>query len=470
MDRTPFGSTLGACDPGLPPSGADLKNLAGPETIRAMIALEPNGNTMKGQTMDDNKGRLKPKVLILAILLGGTYLTGFYDRVDDTLSAPAAKAQAPVPNKPDDASEKEEQAAALDQFGDPLPAGAIARMGTTRFWCGDAWQIVYSPDGSCIVIATWDEVFLLNSQTGKHIGCIRPVGNSRINSISLSPDGKALAMGTGGGTSKDPDGIQIFDLANGRLLHQCVAPGRQQYLDACFSPDGKMVASWSFPSKSIHLWNANNGQLRRRWPINSDFGCFTFSKDNKALIIGDEQNILFCDIASGVVTRRIESHPGAVYRLALSPDGKTLAAQVLNKDAMAKNSVEGENSIHFWDVATGKKRNTIEVAAKSKETNKRVPAKLSYFAFSADGMMLFTSSNDETIGANGAYRGTLCAWDFNTAKELRTFESEEFIHRFASAPDGKNLAFIGGGQTVRLLDSRTNVDRQPHSWDHALQL
>ncbi len=334
-------------------------------------------------------------------------------------------------------------------------------MGTTRFWCGEAWQVVYSPDGGCIVVATWDEVFLLNSKTGKHIRCIRPVGNSRINSISLSPDGKALAMGTGGRGSKDPGGLQIFDLANGRLLHQCIEPGRQQYLDACFSPDGKMVASWSFPSKSIHVWNADKGQLMRRWPINSKFGSFIFDKDNKALIIGDEQNILFCDIASGVVTRRIEN-PGAVYRFALSPDGKTLASQGLNKEELAKNSIQGENSVHFWDVATGKKRNTIEATEKSKEANKGVAAQLSSFAFSPNGMILFTSSIDGTIGANGAYKGTLCAWDLDTAKELRSFESEEFIHRFSCAPDGKTLAFIGGGQTVRLWDPTTGKETREH--------
>ncbi len=78
------------------------------------------------------------------------------------------------------------------------------------------------------------------------------------------------------------------------------------------------------------------------------------------------------------------------------------------------------------------------------------------------GKEILTSSVDERTGANGVHKGTLCAWDLDTFKELRRFESEEFIHRFSSAPDGKTLAFIGGGQTVRLLNPSTGKETREH--------
>src|SRR5262245_11471392 len=46
------------------------------------------------------------------------------------------------------------QAQAVDALGDPLPPGAVARLGTGRLRPGDLHAVAVSPDGS--LVATYD--------------------------------------------------------------------------------------------------------------------------------------------------------------------------------------------------------------------------------------------------------------------------------------------------------------------------
>jgi WD40 repeat protein len=107
------------------------------------------------------------------------------------------------------------QPAKTDQAGDPLPAGALARMGTLRWRHGDIVSYVaFTPDGKAVLTATNDNTFRLwDRETGKEIrrfdskaqplqpGALRPgvmvgwTANGRNQSPrALSPDGKVLAV------------------------------------------------------------------------------------------------------------------------------------------------------------------------------------------------------------------------------------------------------------------------------------
>src|SRR5262249_9125895 len=55
----------------------------------------------------------------------------------------------------------------LDRFGDPLPVGALARLGSLRFHrCSCA---AYSTDGKIIVTADGDELNLWDAATSRNI-------------------------------------------------------------------------------------------------------------------------------------------------------------------------------------------------------------------------------------------------------------------------------------------------------------
>lgn len=100
--------------------------------------------------------------------------------------------------------------APIDAFGDPLPPGAIARMGTTR----------------C-----------------RHGGGI-------VCSIAYSSDGRYLASGSASGE------LHVWDAATGKLIRPLVDPDpAPDFRAIAFSPDGRMLASGSSDMTTL-VWDA----------------------------------------------------------------------------------------------------------------------------------------------------------------------------------------------------------------------
>jgi RNA polymerase sigma factor (sigma-70 family) len=342
-----------------------------------------------------------------------------------------------------------------DRFGDTLPPDAVARLGTSRFWCGTTGiQVAYSQDGSKILVANWSSVFVFEATTGRRLRQVRPSGNAGVNSMSLSPDGKLLAVGTNSHVNERKSSVQIFDMASGQLLRECIAAGRQQYLGVRFSPDGKLLASYSYPGKAIYLWDPATGKEIRHWPLASEHACFTFSSDSKALIAGDGKTIYFWDTANGRQVHAILDHPGVcLHRLAVSPDGKLLACQALANEP--KGDYQGEKQVYVWDTSTGKRISRLEVAADIQTKLARHfanPTEIHDFQFGLDGKALSMVTKD----------GVMRIWDAAAGKELRRWDTGGWAGELTFSPDGKTLASLGGGNTVRFWDPATGKELREH--------
>jgi WD40 repeat protein len=102
-----------------------------------------------------------------------------------------------------------------------------------------------------------------------------------------------------------------------------------------------------------------------------------------------------------------------LYTVAISPDGKTLAAGGLDK------------VVRLWDLATGKVRHEL--------TGHQQPDVFTLYtlAFSPDGTLL----------ASGDREGTIKLWDVATGRERGTLaEPGGRLHQIAFSPDGRFLA------------------------------
>lgn len=98
----------------------------------------------------------------------------------------------------------------LDQYGDPLPAGAVARKGTGRFRQFDR-EVVFTPDGKELLTSTGTAIVVWSGVNGR---TLRQFPAQSTGRILLSPDGKLLATSTG-------SEIQVFEWTTRRNRRPC---------------------------------------------------------------------------------------------------------------------------------------------------------------------------------------------------------------------------------------------------------
>jgi hypothetical protein len=126
----------------------------------------------------------------------------------------------------------------VDRYGDPLPAGASARLGTLRFRSADGFQsLAYTPDGRHLVSGGWGGARVFDAATGQLVGRLGADLPQPSEPADLSPDGKFIAVG---GWAQDMGGGAVYELISGKQLYRFGTAGATQ--SGKFSPDGKILA------------------------------------------------------------------------------------------------------------------------------------------------------------------------------------------------------------------------------------
>lgn len=310
-----------------------------------------------------------------------------------------------------------------DRYGDPLPRGAVARLGTVRFRHSlPIDSIVYSADGKLLASGSWDGTACVwESATGKlQARIVLSKSNGPIR-VALSPNGRMLATAD--------SGISLWDATTGRLIRKLDGHPRQRnksYWAAAaplaFTPDGRTLAVGGLGS--VVTWDVDTG--KRRHTFTEDemaAGAFALSSDGKRLalraVIPGLQGttydaILQYDLDTGKEVRRYHDPGFGWGNIALSPDGESLAV-VLQPEGMARH---GNGRILVRETASGAEISRISASAQ-----------LDFVAFSPDGKHLATIDD----------RG-IAFWDAATGKEIRSLERSAGAACLAFAPDGKTLA------------------------------
>jgi WD40 repeat protein len=241
---------------------------------------------------------------------------------------------------------------AVDSFGDPLPAGALARLGTVRYRHGKGVSfIAFSADGKKLAFAGCEAmdnaIRLIETSTGKELRTFELRPGERPWNIDLSPDGNLLAVAAFS-SSKLEGGFLIWDTITGKQLTQIDA-GKQPSDVVVFSPDSKVLITHhnerigntnNFQTR-MNAWDARTGKLLHEFKeLDGKVSRPAFSPDRKRLALAISPHNLeptkgfFCDTATWralgpMAERPLLVGPNASRHydrefLAWSPDGKLL--------------------------------------------------------------------------------------------------------------------------------------------------
>jgi WD40 repeat protein len=329
----------------------------------------------------------------------------------------------------------------VDRFADPLPPGAVMRLGSGRFLHGHMCQggsgLAFLPGDKQIIAGSlvsychvWDRT------TGREVR--RFLGEGAWWCAAASPDGKFLA------TSEMSGQLTVWNVKTGKPIWCDRAKSKVQTI--AWSPDGRTLA-YQF-GEGFKLTDASTGKVRNQIadPGHRGSRSFIFHPGGKELLARCDDGVFrIWDVATTKELRRLKDTPiGHCTHLTLSPDGRTVVA-CFGWDRTGADFLP----TRLWDFATGE-------LIRSLPSNKECSA-----AFSPDGRLLAT-------GRNGAH---ITLWDVSTGKQVRQWQvSDPEVNALAFSSDGKILASAGYDRRVRLWDPITGKETFPvHGHSGAVQ-
>jgi RNA polymerase sigma factor (sigma-70 family) len=397
--------------------------------------------------------------------------------------------QAAGPERAPKGAEPREAKAPVDRLGDPLPPGALVRMGTVRMRHREAVSsVVFLSDGQHLATAGGDGWIRIWQPTDGKETLRLGDGKGQPAAIALSPDGKVLAEANG-------EVLRLWDARTGKELRRIPCETVQHHpLPLVFAPDGAALATVA-KDHSIRLYQAATGKETLTLPpLSEGVRCLAFAPDGKSLLAATGQGqggaIRVWELPGGRLVREValRSSKGLRVRpLIFAPDGRTLAVECATWEQVKKGtgtSFFTQYRLALWDVATGRERLRTEgerdvlwAAAFAPDgksvathgmgnrimiwdtTTGKLRGHLEGYPDGArsDGLTTLAFSPDGNLLAAVGEGAAVHVWNVTTGAELGSAAEAHHAHvsALAYAPDGRTLASAGADHTIRLWDAAT---------------
>ncbi len=303
-------------------------------------------------------------------------------------------------------------------------------------------SVAFSPDGRTLLAGYEDGQVRLWDLATKKIAWSKDVEHGPVTAVAFSPDGKLFAAGTGNLSEDDtPGGVILWD-AKTRATLATDEHRRTNVLDLTFTPDGKTLAivGGCLGGSGIKMFGeAALYDIAARklnplpWDEQGPLFKVAISPDGKTLVTSKagSMNCWSLEKAAWVNDYHTHSvHSKYVMALAISPDGRTLVTGTAPD--WPKPTETGE--LRRWDT-TAAGWPEIKTPAWPKLSGNALA-----LAFSPDGKWL----------AVGGFDGSVQLWDTAAGKVTTTLTGHhQRIGSLAFAPDSRTLASGAADGTVK---------------------
>jgi WD40 repeat protein len=392
-----------------------------------------------------------------------------------------------VPFVMDESRGQSDVAAAKDQHGDPLPKGALARIGTVRWrHAGTAVFAAFLADGKSVVSVGSDQIIhVWEYPSGKEIRRFDnpPADQDRLvlaapaflnrfigPAVALSGDGKILACNFRGSS------VQLYNVATGKALPPLKGVAEPEVggfgsavNGLAFSPDSQHLAVLS-PTGNIQVWDwakakkvLQVGKAKANLRAINANTALAYAPDGKWLV-SSQTEIVNGQLASSL--KLWDANAGQELRtLAVSKNNTTVQTAVFSPDGDQLALVHSTGAVKVVDTANGKE------LAKFMVGDKVPPGRagpMVSVVFSRDGKSLFTRSLNSP---------RVHQWSIDTGKEMRQLGIEPGNQTYRAffggggvsslmfSPNGDTLAFAGFDQVIHFIDVASGKELAPPT-DH----
>ena len=370
--------------------------------------------------------------------------------------------------------------------------GLLMRPGPVIADSGDVYDVAFSPDRKYVAVETGKNVVgVWEVSTGRSVAVLPAV--PPVAAMTFSPDGAALATGSGSIAGPRNYVAQIWNLTDGREVAHLPHEEPVRLLD--FSADGRYLATGD--EKDARVWDASTGQEVATITHDRALLFIKLSPDGERLATETNRKVnRIWNIRDRKPFSGITLEPG-MYNVAFSPDWKRVATATTDgitiQDAATGRELvriveAGTEKPRFvsngaWLIAAGRNKTTIVWNAENGEELMRLAGvhDVTDAAVSPDGQYLATYNSEDIVrvwsvgglevsrlyvplatavgfSADGgrlatvSVRDGLRMWEMTGSSEVARLRHEGVVSAVLFSPDGKSMVTNSDDRSLRVWD------------------